>query len=80
MNSYLVLRSFAGPEIGTHSEGEIMALEPDAARGLVSAGFIMPVKPEKQPEIKRDEVVVETADLPVEKVEKAVKRPRKKKE
>jgi len=79
MNSYLVLRSFSGPELGSHSEGEIIALEPENARGLVNGGLIMPVKPEAAPGIKRDEVVVETADLPVEKVEKAVKRPRKKK-
>jgi len=80
MNSYLVLRSFSGPDIGTHSEGDVIALEPENARGLVKGGLIMPVKPKAEPEIKRDEVVVETADLLVEKVEKAVKRPRKKKE
>lgn len=71
MKSYLVIRSFASPVHGTHSEGDVIQLTEEAAKGL--GGLVMPVQREEFP-------VVETADLPVDEVEKAVKRPRKKKE
>lgn len=74
MKSYLVIRSFSGPQVGTRSEGDVIQLTEDDARGLIAGGLIMPVA-----EPKRDEVVVETADLPVEKIEKAVIKTRKKK-
>lgn len=67
MNKYLVIRSFSGPA-GAYSEGDVVELTDEQARGF--AAFLQP--------IQREVVEYETADLPVEKAEKAIKIRKKK--
>lgn len=67
---YLVLVSFAGPEVGSHAAGEEIELNAEEAKAL--APFIQPVgKSKSQP--------VETADLQPEVETADVKHPRSKK-
>jgi hypothetical protein len=67
---YLVVQSFASTLLGGHSEGEVLELTDAQAKDLLV--FLQPI--EEAP-------AVETADLPVEHVEKAVaSHKRKKKE
>jgi hypothetical protein len=71
MKSYKVLRSFSGPQLGSHSEGDVIQLADEEAAGLVHIGFIEPIVEDAPAEI-------EIADLPLEKVEKAVIKRKKK--
>lgn len=74
MKSYLVIRSFASPLVGAHSEGEVIQLTEEQARGV--SAFLLPVTP-KPAEVEAE--IVETADLPLEAVETAVKKIKRKK-
>lgn len=65
---YLVVRSFGSIRHGNHAEGDVIEL--DAAQAADLGALVQP--------IERQAEVIETADLPVENVEKAVKRTRKK--
>ena len=67
MKKYLVVKSFASTLLGGHSEGEVLELSDEGAKDLLP--FLQPI--EEAP-------AVETADLPVENVEKAVASPKRK--
>lgn len=72
MKSYLVLRSFSSPSMGAHSEGDVIQLTEEQAQGV--SAFLMPVTPSPA-EVEAE--IVETADLPLETVETAVKKIKK---
>jgi hypothetical protein len=70
---YLVIVSFAGPDVGSHSAGEEIELNAAQAKDL--APFIQPVVKIA----RREEVIVETADAQIEGMEQAVVKPRRSK-
>lgn len=61
---YLVITSFAGPEVGSCAQGDTIELSDEQARNL--APFIQAMD--------RIGQKIETADLPVDVAEKAVKK------
>lgn len=74
MKKYLVVRSFASAQIGAHSEGDVIQLTEEQARGV--SAFLKPVQPEGKT-VSIETEIVETADLPLEAVETAVKKIKK---
>lgn len=67
---YLVVRSFGSLKHGSHAEGDVIEL--DEAQASELGALVQPIARQEEA------APIETADLPVEHVEKAVKRTKKK--